>query len=91
LRTRFGINKACVVADRGMISAATIAALGRHNIDYILGARERSKTEIRKTVLEDDGVAVPLLIPRQKGAALTACLHRAPTAKCQLYRLRCVT
>ena len=68
LRTRFGINKVCVVADRGMISAATIAALEQQNIDYILGARERSTTEIRKTVLEDDGVAVPLLIPRQKGA-----------------------
>jgi Transposase DDE domain len=68
LRTRFRINKVCVVADRGMISAATIAALEQQNIDYILGARERSTTEIRKTVLEDDGVAVPLLIPRQKGA-----------------------
>ena len=68
LRTRFGINKVCVVADRGMISAATIAALEQQNIDYILGARERSTTEIRKTVVEDDGVAVPLLIPRQKGA-----------------------
>jgi hypothetical protein len=68
LRTRFGINKVCVVADRGMISAATIAALEQQSIDYILGARERSSTEIRKTVLEDDGVAVPLLIPRQKGA-----------------------
>jgi hypothetical protein len=51
-----------------MISAATIAALEQQNIDYILGARERSTTEIRKTVLEGDGVAVPLLIPRQKGA-----------------------
>jgi Transposase DDE domain len=68
LRKRFGINKVCVVADRGMISAGTIAALEQQNIDYILGARERSTTEIRKTVLEDDGVAVPLLIPRQKGA-----------------------
>jgi transposase len=27
LRERFGITRACVVADRGMISAATIAAL----------------------------------------------------------------
>jgi hypothetical protein len=41
-----------VVADRGMISAATIAALEQQNIDYILGARERSTTEIRKTVLD---------------------------------------
>lgn len=68
LRTRFGITKVCVVADRGMISGATIAALEEQNIDYILGARERSMSEVRDRVIDDDGVAVPLLIPRQKGA-----------------------
>ncbi|MDX5930240.1 IS1634 family transposase [Acidiphilium acidophilum] len=68
LRSRFGINRACVVADRGMISAATIAQLEAQGIDYILGARERSSKEIRDTVLNDDGVSVPLIIPRQKGA-----------------------
>lgn len=69
LRTRFGVERACVVADRGMISAATIAELEKQGIDYILGARERSSTEIRDVVLEDDGVTVPLTIPRQKGEA----------------------
>ncbi len=68
LRSRFGINRACVVADRGMISAATITQLEAQGIDYILGARERSGKEIRETVLNDDGVSVPLIIPRQKGA-----------------------
>lgn len=67
LRSRFGVRRACVVADRGMISAATIAALEAQGIDYILGVRERTLREIRQTVLEDDGVAVPLIIPRQKG------------------------
>ena len=67
LRSRFGVDRACVVADRGMISAATIAALEAQKIDYILGARERSSTEVRETVLHDDGAAVPLTIPRQKG------------------------
>lgn len=67
LRTRFGVERACVVADRGMISAATIADLEKQGIDYILGARERSSTEIRDVVLEDVGVTVPLTIPRQKG------------------------
>jgi transposase len=67
LRSRFGVHRACVVADRGMISAATIAALETQGIDYILGVRERTLREIRQTVLEDDGVAVPLVIPRQKG------------------------
>ncbi|MHC2794956.1 hypothetical protein ACVINZ_003968 [Mesorhizobium jarvisii] len=42
LRTRFGVTRACVVADRGMISADTIAALEKLGMEYILGARERS-------------------------------------------------
>jgi hypothetical protein len=67
LRTRFAISRACVVADRGMISAATIAGLEAQDIDYILGVRERSTAEVRSTVIDDDGVAVPLTIPRQKG------------------------
>ena len=68
LRTRFGVERACLVADRGMISAATIAALEARKIDYILGARERSSKAVRASVLHDDGAAVPLTIPRQKGA-----------------------
>ena len=67
LRERFGIAQACIVADRGMISAATIAALEAEQIDYILGVRERSTREVRETVIEDDGVSIPLVIPRQKG------------------------
>ena len=67
LEQRFGIRKACVVADRGMISAATIAALEARGIDYILGVRERSTAEVHTEVIEDDGVAVPLTIARQKG------------------------
>ena len=67
LEQRFGIRKACIVADRGMISATTIAALEARGIDYILGVRERSTAEVRTEVIDDDGVAVPLAIPRQKG------------------------
>lgn len=67
LRTRFGVRSACMVADRGMISAATIAGLEAQGIDYILGVRERSTAEVRTTVIDDDGAAVPLTIPRQKG------------------------
>jgi hypothetical protein len=67
LRERFGIAQACIVADRGMISADTIAALEAEKIDYILGVRERTSREVRANVIEDDGLAVPLLIPRQNG------------------------
>jgi hypothetical protein len=66
-----GVGRACVVADRGMISAATIAALEPQGIDHILGVGERTLREIRQTVLEDDGVAVPLVIPRQGETDLT--------------------
>lgn len=67
LRCRFGVGRICVVADRGMISATTIAAFEAQGIAYILGARERTSKEVRETVLEDDGATVPLVIPRQKG------------------------
>jgi hypothetical protein len=50
-----------------MIAAATIADLEASGIDYILGVRERSTREVREDVIDDDGVAVPLAIPRQKG------------------------
>jgi hypothetical protein len=67
LREHFGITQVCVVADRGMISAATIAGLEKAGLEYILGVRERSTKEVRDEVIEDDGVAVPLTIARQKG------------------------
>lgn len=67
LRERFGIARACVVADRGMISAETIAALERLGMEYILGARERSSSVVRDIVLEDEAAMVPLVLERQKG------------------------
>jgi hypothetical protein len=38
----FGIGRACVVTDHGMISVAAIAGLEAQGIDYILGVREGS-------------------------------------------------
>src|SRR5215470_3870390 len=67
LRERFGIARMCVVADRGMISAETIAELDARGIDYILGARERSDGEVREVVLADCKPMVPLVIPRARG------------------------
>jgi len=65
LGQRFGITRVCVVADRGMISAETIAALEARGLEYILGVRERTTKEVRTLVLGDDAPFVPLLIPRQ--------------------------
>jgi Transposase DDE domain len=67
LRRRFGIGRVCVVADRGMISAATIAALEDRGLEYVLGARERSDPLIREVVLADRRGFVPLCIPRANG------------------------
>jgi hypothetical protein len=55
LQTRFGVRRICLVSDRGMISAPTIAALeaGVLDCDYILGARMRSNKEVRDVVLAD--------------------------------------
>ena len=67
LRQRFSIGRVCVVADRGMISAATIAGLEARGLEYILGARERSDAIVRKIVLENDAPFVPLLLERKTG------------------------
>ena len=67
LRERFSIGRVCVVADRGMISAATIAGLEERKLEYILGARERSDAVVRRIVLENDDPFVPLLIERKSG------------------------
>jgi hypothetical protein len=64
LGQRFGITRVCVVADRGMISAQTIAALEARGLEYILGVRERTSKEVRTLVLDDDAPFVPLVIPR---------------------------
>src|SRR5271157_1492386 len=64
LRQRFAIGKVCVVADRGMISAETIANLEARGLEYILGERERSSNEVRQIVLNDPKPSVPLIIPR---------------------------
>ena len=66
LRQRFGIARMCVVADRGMISDATIVELEKRGIEYILGARERSDKEVREIVLADAKPMVPLVIPRAR-------------------------
>ena len=67
LRSRFGIGRVCVVADRGMISAQTIAGLEERKLEYILGVRERSDAIVKKIVLENDDPFVPLLVERKVG------------------------
>ena len=67
LRSRFGIGRVCVVADRGMISASSIAALEERGLEYVLGVRERTDTLVRRVVLEDKRAFTPLCIRRSGG------------------------
>lgn len=57
LKKRFGINKSCIVADRGMISGGTIDWLedDKQQRPYILGARMRRQKEVSEEVLSRAG------------------------------------
>jgi transposase len=50
LRGRFGIGSVCIVADRGMISAETLAEVELRKWQYILGVRMRSSKEAKAVV-----------------------------------------
>jgi len=67
LRMRFGIGRICVVADRGMISAPTIAALEERGLEYVLGVRERTDVLVRQVVLGDSRPFTPLCVGRARG------------------------
>jgi len=55
LRSRFHLGQICIVSDRGMISAATMAYLEEEQISYILGARMRRTKEVKEEVLSRAG------------------------------------
>ncbi len=55
LRDRFGIGDVCVVADRGMIKQATLEALEKKGIRYIVGTKMRLQKEVRDEVLSRGG------------------------------------
>jgi len=65
LSRRFAIARVCVVADRGLISAETLAELEARRLLYILGVRERSDRLVRKLVLDDTQPLVPLVIDKR--------------------------
>ena len=50
LKIRFGIGSVCIVADRGMISAETLAEVEKREWKYILGVRMRSSKEAKAVV-----------------------------------------
>jgi len=87
LRSRFAIGRVCVVADRGMISAPTIAALEARGLEYVLGARERTDALVRQVVLADRRAFTPLCVPRAGGAE-TQLFIKEVTAEGKRYVVR---
>lgn len=55
LKNRFGIEQVCIVADRGMISEATISDIEHEGWQYILGVRMRRVNEVHHDVLSRGG------------------------------------
>jgi hypothetical protein len=68
LRNRFSIERICIVADRGMISAKTIEELEspQRRWQYILGARMRKQREVSGEVLARAGRYQTVHPPRTK-------------------------
>src|SRR5271166_6458107 len=64
LRQRFAVRRVCVVADRGMISAETIAELEARGLLY-MGVRERTDTLARELVLDDPAPFIPLILTKR--------------------------
>jgi len=55
MRQRFNIQRFCIVADRGMISAGNLQYLEKNDIPYILGTRMRKDKEVQEFVLTCGG------------------------------------
>ena len=70
LQQRFRIRSICIVADRGMISQETIAALQseKRQVHFLLGARLRNVKEIYGNVLSRGGRYREVHGPREKSA-----------------------
>jgi len=66
LKRRFRINRVCVVADRGMISAETIAELEARKLLYVLGVRERTDKLVRDLVLGDPAPFIPFVLMKPR-------------------------
>jgi transposase len=65
LQRRFRINRVCIVADRGMISAETIAELEARGLLYVLGVRERADKLVQDLVLDDPAPFVPFVVTKR--------------------------
>ncbi|MBI3453983.1 MAG: transposase [Rhodospirillales bacterium] len=67
LRSRFSINRVCVVADAKMVSDETVAALEKRGIEYIVGMRDRADEKFDEIVFADDRPMIPIKISLIQG------------------------
>src|SRR6202521_4362170 len=65
LRQRFALERMCVVADRGMISAEAVAELEARRLLYILGVRERSDKLVHELVLDQPSPSALLMMKKR--------------------------
>src|SRR5208283_1078521 len=63
---RFRVNRVCIVADRGMISAETIVELEARGLIYVLGVRERTDKIVQQVVLDDPAPFVPFVVMKPR-------------------------
>ncbi|MDR3211147.1 MAG: IS1634 family transposase [Planctomycetota bacterium] len=66
LKTRFSINRVCIVADRGMVSLATLDKLEEMGWQYILGARMHTNKTIREQIVPDASPFQEIVGEREK-------------------------
>ena len=65
LRLRFRINRVCIVADLGRISAETIAELEGRGLLYALGVRERADKIVQDLVFDDPAPVIPFVVTKR--------------------------
>jgi transposase len=65
IKKRFGVNRFCVVADRGMISQDTLTGLEMRDISYILGVRMRRQKIVKEEVLSRGGRYIEVRTERE--------------------------
>jgi transposase len=83
LRTRFGVGRIYIVADRGMISAQTIAALEHRKLEYVLGVRERSSAECAApSLMQRHRHSRPCVLLFSRAPARQGTRRSAPPARC---------
>ena len=84
LKERFGVERICVVSDRGMISKKALKELEKEGIHYILGVRMRRNLEVTAELLEG-GTWVEVYGPRQRQKDPSPLLVKEKTVNARRY------